>query len=109
MGLYTTPRRDYRFMSEYEKAHASALDLAQLAMCDAKSDESQALTERVVDEFADLRELLALAQAMRLARVERDWNDLGYRLALLTGRYADAEAEAVAEWECRTVTREVEA
>lgn len=106
MGLYTTPRRDYRFLSEYEKAHAAALDLAQLAMCDAKSDESQALTERVVDEFADLRELLSLAQAMRLARVPRDATDLGTRLMLMVGRYADAEAEQVAEHECRTIPQE---
>jgi hypothetical protein len=99
VGLYTTPRRDYRFMTPYEKEWDRSFALAMAAMRDPRTDESQMLGESVVDDISDLLDLLCGVDETNSA-------DYGHRLLLLSRKHKEAVAESEAEKACETIPSE---
>lgn len=92
-------RRDYRFMTPFEKEWDRAFALAMSAMRDPRTDESQMLGESVVDDISDLLDLLCGVDETNSA-------DYGHRLFLLAKKHKERVAEDEAEKACETVPQE---
>jgi hypothetical protein len=94
MGLYTAPRRDYRFMTAAEKEHDRVFALAMSGLRDAGSDEMQIVCQSLVDDLHDL--------ATILAEYERtgDSAHLGFQLAAMYRKEAESMANEEAEKAC---------
>lgn len=93
-------RRDYRFMTPYEKEWDRAFALAMAGMGDQNSDETQELCEQAVDDPSDLQALAAFWVRHRDAAACHDL------LAKLFDRHVERVANEAAEKACETVPQE---